>query len=435
MQKTSMEYFNQKKRDYKKLRSILVTGTKGKTSTSLMINHLFDFDNQTTLYVSTSGVYQNKKLITDYQSSIRHFGLAPTVMPGRYVYQFLKDGNKPDNFTAILESSLSCGVFSTGLFEHKVGALLNIYSDHIGDGLINTRKELYEMKSFIFKNLTKKGHYIVNYDNDLSRKSLSEPILAEKEIQTIAITVKKVSKKQAEEIKERFKLKDLLYTQGNDVYSLKKGLVYSFSDFPYLKFFTHHSALKENLLTVLAIGLIYFDKKFLKKALSKFRFPFEFGRMMLFEDENTKQKLIVDYAHEPESLRLMVENLVKVYQRKPHLVSRAATHRTDASINKLSLSLAKLNISSLTIYDLMSGKSTVKEASFGSFSRRIGEVADLVYRQVEKRKPNFAYKIVPKEIEALNQSLAEGNEVILHIYGNIKQLKIFVKEKNLKRLL
>lgn len=435
MQKASLEYFNFKKRNYKKLRSILVTGTKGKTSTSLMLNHLFDFAGQITLYVSTSGVYQNKKLITDYQSSIRQLGLAPTVMPGRYVYQFLKDGLKPEDFTAVLESSLSCGALSTGLYEHKVGALLNIYSDHIGDGMVDTRKELYEMKSFIFRNLAKKGHYVANLDNDLSKKSLSEPVLLEKEIQSIAFTTKKTSHKQAEKIKEKFALKDVFYTKDDDVYSLKRGLVYNFNDFPYLKFFAHHQALKENLLVVLAIGLLYFDKEFLKQALAKFRFPFEFGRMMLFEDESTKQKIVVDYAHEPESLKRMVKNLTNVYQCQPYLISRAATHRTNASIDKLSSAMAKLNIAGLTIYDMMSSKAVVKEMSFGTFNRRIGEVAELVYKQVAKKQPNFAYQVVPKEIDALKQSLESGNRVTLHIYGDIKQLKNFIKEKKLKRIL
>lgn len=435
MQKASLEYFNFKKRNYKKLRSILVTGTKGKTSTSLMLNHIFDFAGQITLYVSTSGVYQNKKLITDYQSSIRQLGLAPTVMPGRYVYQFLKDGFKPEDFTAVLESSLSCGALSTGLYEHKVGALLNIYSDHIGDGMVNNRKELYEMKSFIFRSLAKRGHYVANLDNDLSKKSLSEPVLIEKEIRAIAFTTKKISHKQAEKIKEKFALKDVFYTKDDDVYSLKRGLVYNFNDFPYLKFFAHHQALKENLMVVLAIGLLYFDKKFLKQALAKFRFPFEFGRMMLFEDETSKQKIVVDYAHEPESLKRMVKNLANVYQCQPYLISRAATHRTNASIDKLSSAMAKLNIAGLTIYDMMSSKAVVKEMSFGTFNRRIGEVAELVYKQVAKKKPKFAYQVVPKEIDALKQSLESGNRVTLHIYGDIKQLKAFIKEKKLKRIL
>lgn len=435
MQKTSLEYYNFKKRNYKKLRSILVTGTKGKTSTSLMLNHIFDFAKQTTVYVSTSGVYQNKKLIADYQSSVRQFCMSPTVMPGRYIYQFLKDGLKLEDFTAILESSLSCGIFSTGLHEHKVGALLNIYSDHIGNGMVNTRKEIYEMKSFIFQNLAKNGHYVANLDNDLSRKSLSETVLVEKKIKTTAFTIKDMNKKQAQKLKERFALQDVLYASGDDIFSLKKGLIYGFNDFPYLKFFPHNQALKENLMAVLAIGLIFFDKTFLKKALQKFRFPFEFGRMMLFENEVTKQKLIIDYAHEPESLRRMVKNLTDTYHCKPYLISRAASHRTDASIDKLSTAISKLNIAGLTIYDLMSGRSVSKEMNFGSFTRCVGEVANLVYKQIEKKQVNFSYKIIHEELDALKQSLQDDQQVILHIYGDIKQLKVFVKENKLTRIL
>jgi hypothetical protein len=131
----------------------------------------------------------------------------------------------------------------------------------------------------------------------------------------------------------------------------------------------------------------------------------------------------------------MVKNLANVYQCQPYLISRAATHRTNASIDKLSSAMAKLNIAGLTIYDMMSSKTVVKEMSFGTFNRRIGEVAELVCKQVAKKQPKFAYQVVPKEIDALKQSLESGNRVTLHIYGDIKQLKAFIKEKKLKRIL
>lgn len=433
MQNISIGYFNQKKRNYKNLRSILITGTKGKTSVSLMLNYLFDFARQNTLYVSTSGVYKNNEKISTYDDSIKQFCFSPTVMPGRYIYSILKNGTKPTDFTAILESSLSCGIFGTGIHEHKVGALLNIYSDHVGNGLLHSRRDLYKMKSFIFNNLAKSGFYVANLDNDLSKFSLGEKILSKKKIHKIAFSNKNITHEQAKLIAKKFALSDLFYSFEEQIYSLNKGLFYTFEKFAYLKIFQNHQALKENLLAFLAIASIFFEKEIVGQALESFRFPFEFGRMMVFEKRETNQLIVIDYAHEPESLKLMLDNLQNVHHKKPYLITRAALHRTDQSISKLSDFICKLDIAGLTIYDLMSGSNN-KKMIFDSFERKEGETAKLIATQFQKEKPKFAHRIVFKETDALREAIDAGHELILHIRGNMSSLATFIEDNGLKRL-
>ena len=433
MSQVSLDFYK-KKRNYKDLNSILITGTKGKTSVSLMLNHIFDFAKKSTLYVSTSGVYRNKKRIADYKASLSQFGFAPTVMPGRYIYFLLKNGLKTTDFTAILESSLSCGIFGTGLYEHKVGALLNIYTDHIDGSLIKNRQDLYKMKSFIFNDLVKNGYYVANLDNDLSRQSLREPILLTKKIRKIAFTKTPMTSQRAKKLAKDLALKDLFYTTDNQVYCVSKGLIYDFSDFPYLQVFAHHQALKANILAVLAIASNYFSYDLIKKALTSFRFPFEFGRMMLFEKEETKQKIIIDFAHEPVSLKLMIANLKDVYGENPYLITRLATSKTNKTITKLSGGFVKLDLSGLTIYDLMSSRQQ-PEMNLATFSRKSGEVADLVAGQLQKNSPPFPYQVTYVETEALQAALDSDQKLILHIHSNMKQLKTFIDKNSLCRLL
>lgn len=434
MPQMSLDFYNKKKRNYKDLNSILITGTKGKTSVSLMLNHLFDCAKKTTLHVNTSGVYQNNKQIFNYQNSVDQLGVSPTVMPGRYVYYFLQKGFQLKDFAAIFESSLSCGVYGTGMYEHRVGALLNIYSDHIGNGLMHHRQDLYQMKSFIFNNLVKNGYYIANLDNDLSRRSLDEQVLLDKEIHKIAFTSVLMTHKRAKNLATKLQLADLLYTLEDGVYSLRQGLVYNLSEFPYLQVFQNNQALKANLLAFWAISLIFFKKELISEALKSFRFPFEFGRMMLFENKAKNQKVVVDYAHEPVSLQLMLKNLNDVYGEKPYLITRVATHRTNASIAKLSSAIAKLNLEGLTIYDLMSTRNC-ELMNFSEFERCKGDVAQLMNDQLQKKEKSFAHKVVFKEVDALQEALDSGKKLILHIRGEIIPLGIFIDKYGLRRVL
>lgn len=430
----SLDFYNKKKRNYKDLNSILVTGTKGKTSVSLMLNHVFDFAKKTTLHVNTSGVYHNQKRIFNYQDSVNQLGFSPTVMPARYVYYFLQKGFQQKDFTAIFESSLSCGVFGTGMHEHRVGALLNIYSDHIGNGLMHNRQDLYQMKSFIFNGLVKNGYYIANLDNDLSRRSLSEQVLLDKEIHKIAFINAPMTHKRAKNLANKLLLTDLLYTLEDRVYSLRKGLVYDFTEFPYLQVFQHNQALKANLLAVWSISLLFFKKELINEALKSFRFPFEFGRMMLFENQTKTQRVVVDYAHEPASLQLILKNLSHVYGEKPYLITRVATHRTNASIAKLSSAIAKFNLEGLTIYDLMSTRDC-ELMNFSEFKRRKGEVAQLMSYQLQKKDTSFSHQVIFKEVDALKEALDSGKKLILHIRGEIDPLGIFIDKYGLRRVL
>lgn len=433
MQNISIDSLNRNVRDYKKLRSILITGTKGKTSVSSMINHVFDFAKQDTLYVSTSGVFRNKTKIYSYKNSIEQFGFAPTVMPGRYIYNFLKNGCRLEELTAILESSHSCGVFGTGIYEHKVGALLNIYDDHADEEVVGNRHGLYQMKSFIFNNLAKNGHYIANLDNDLSRKSLSEQVLVDKKIHKIAFTSKLITHQKAEKLAKDLDLANLFYILENEIFSLKDGAVYKLKDFRYLEVFPDNLALKGNLLAVLAISSLFFDYKLIKKALNIFQFPFEFGRMMLFENKTTHQKVIIDYAHESESLKLMVNNLRNAYQQQPYLITRSAAHK-NSSIIKLTNTIAKLDLAGLTIYDIMTGEHQ-QMMNFATYERKAGEVTQLMSNQLQKKHPSFSYKVILQELDALKEALDSGQLLILHIHRDMGSLKTFVKDNHLDRIL
>jgi hypothetical protein len=130
----------------------------------------------------------------------------------------------------------------------------------------------------------------------------------------------------------------------------------------------------------------------------------------------------------------MVKNLYNVYQEKPYLITRAATHRTNASIGKLSDAIAKFDLAGLTIYDLMSTKNC-EVMNFSEFERHKGEVAQLMNSQLQKRNTMFSYQIIPKETDALKEALDSGKKLILHIRDDIESLEIFINKYGLRRVL
>lgn len=430
----SLDNHDRLNRDYKHLRSILITGTKGKTSTSLLLNHIFTCQKQDTLYVNTAGVMHGQQQLYTGQSSIDHFGMTPTVMPGRYIYGLLKRGVRVKKLTAILESSLGCGVFGTGLHQHKVGALLNIYSDHIGNGLVRSRADLYQMKSFIFNKLQEHGYYVANLDNDLSRASLSEDVLRVKKIHRLAVTARALSPQRARLLQQDFQLHDLFYLHDGWLQSVERGKLMQVHNFAYLQHFPHHQGLRTNLLAAYAIAAIFVTVKRINAAVQSFRFPFAFGRMIVLENQQG-QRLIVDYAHEPKSLQMMVNSLSTQYHATPLLVTRAAPHRTQYSIDKLAQAIARLELSGVQIYDLIDEQSVTQEMNFTRFRRGVGDTAALLYAGMQRVKPSFPFAQVNNELLALTQAVHSGARVILHIYGNIKAVEDFTTQNGWRRVI
>lgn len=131
---------------------ISITGTNGKTTTTRILNHLFQQQGLNVGMTTTGGVYINNKRILD------------------------GDSTGPDSARAILQdSTVGVAILETarggilrgglGYDSADVAVVTNIASDHLGQGGIETLEDLFWVKSLIVEAVKKDGVVILNADD------------------------------------------------------------------------------------------------------------------------------------------------------------------------------------------------------------------------------------------------------------------------------
>lgn len=145
-----------------------VTGTNGKTTTTRLIAHLLGYDGSSVGLTSTDGV------IIDHLPVLKGDYSGP-----EGAYQILTD---PGIDFAVLEVARG-GILRRGLGfgSCDVGVLLNITSDHLGEGGIDTLEELARLKSTVTEAVHPTGWAVFNADDPLvlgcAERSKARPLL------------------------------------------------------------------------------------------------------------------------------------------------------------------------------------------------------------------------------------------------------------------
>ncbi len=151
---------------------IAVTGTNGKTTTIRLISHILGLNGKFVGMTSTDAVIIDNVPILkgDYSGPE---GARKVMMDSAIDH-------------AVLEVARG-GILRRGLGykESDVGVLLNITSDHLGEGGINTLKELARLKSTVTEAVKPSGYAIFNADDPLVlscvEKTKGHPILFSKD--------------------------------------------------------------------------------------------------------------------------------------------------------------------------------------------------------------------------------------------------------------
>lgn len=151
---------------------VAVTGTNGKTTTTRLISHILALSGSTVGMTCTDGVIiDNIPLLTgDYSGP-------------EGARRVLMDSTID---TAVLEVARG-GILRRGLGydESDVGVFLNVSSDHLGEGGIDTLEELTRLKSTVIEAVKPSGYAILNADDPmvLSRldKVRANPVLFSKD--------------------------------------------------------------------------------------------------------------------------------------------------------------------------------------------------------------------------------------------------------------
>jgi len=136
---------------------IAVTGTNGKTTTVRLISHILELNGARVGMTSTDAVVINNDPILegDYSGP----GGAKVVLMDSTIDH------------AVLEVARG-GILSRGLGfqESDVGVLLNVTSDHLGEGGINTLDDLANLKGIVIETVKETGHAVLNADDPLVLK-------------------------------------------------------------------------------------------------------------------------------------------------------------------------------------------------------------------------------------------------------------------------
>jgi cyanophycin synthetase len=133
---------------------VSVTGTNGKTTTVRLIAHIFRHTGKTVGFTTTDGVYLNNRLVIEGD------------MTGPFSANIILSNPTVD--VAVLETARG-GILRAGLGfdECDVGVVLNVSTDHLGLGGINTIEQLADVKSVIAAVVKREGHAVLNADDPL----------------------------------------------------------------------------------------------------------------------------------------------------------------------------------------------------------------------------------------------------------------------------
>lgn len=136
-----------------KIKTIGVTGTKGKTTTTWMIKRILEEDNKTVGVIGTMGVFIKDK----------HYDLVNTTPESYDIHKYMKE--MVDNGIEYVVMEVSSQALKLGRVEgitFDYGVFTNLTHDHIGDGEHATMEEYIECKALLFKQCK---HGIFNIDD------------------------------------------------------------------------------------------------------------------------------------------------------------------------------------------------------------------------------------------------------------------------------
>ena len=398
-------------------KTFIITGTKGKTTLSLLLGAVLQTQFSQLIKVDSTGVYHNNQQLYRSRQSIEQFGYQPTVMPGRYLHGLYKNQEINAGQTCfLLESSLTSGVFSTGVRHHHVGILTNVLSDHIDGQRIQSQQDLKTLKAFVYQEIKPGGVYVTNLDNQPAASTLRQPQLDEKQISKIGVSRQQPA--ELEQLQSQWGLFDVFYQTDTKIQSLNQSDII-FQDMRLEQDPDFTEAALFTLAAVSASTDIELEKA--AAAIKQFEFPKEYGRKLHFIRQN--QHLFVDYAHEQYSLERLVKRVRGETGAKPYVITRLSPTRSVEAVKRFAKQISSLPIEQLTIYDLIDGQSKQVYRKRSGYKRRAGETAELIKSQLDALSPEYKVKTAASEEQALKQSLRVNHFPLIHIYHHLEQVQ------------
>ncbi|MGL5021519.1 MAG: UDP-N-acetylmuramoyl-L-alanyl-D-glutamate--2,6-diaminopimelate ligase [Mycoplasmatales bacterium] len=283
-----------------------VTGTDGKTSTSILIDYLLNKLSKSA-YLGTSGFIVNEEVI-NYNGMTTPFA--------DELFENIKIANDKacDNFIMEVSSHALEQKRVEGL-TYDIGIFTNFSQDHLDfhknmDDYLNAKLKLL--------NYVKKDGFIIVNTDDEKLKSI-------KDDRIISIGINETAKYRISEINESFEGTKFTLTVNNKKYIISTKLLASFNVY--------------NLVCAVAcvnnLGFEIFE------ILKHFDNYIVEGRMQLIESEKSPN-FILDFAHTPDSIEKIMSYVNKIKKKeKIFVITGSAGERDSSKRSKMGYYAAK----------------------------------------------------------------------------------------------
>lgn len=376
---------------------IAVTGTNGKTTTCRLIAHVVQEQGYCTGFTTTEGIYINGKQVVS------------------------GDCSGPKSSAVVLEDSsvdfavLECargGILRSGLaFDQcDIGIVTNVAADHLGLKDIYTVEDMAKVKAVVPQSVKKSGYAILNASVDLVYQ------MAEGLNCNVAFFAIDSENKRIQEHCKRGGIaafKDpggnIIIRDGNKDIQIEKA-----ENIP-ITINGKAGFMIENVLPVaLAAYVLKFPIENIRKALISF-FPNEEqapGRLNMIKIENIN--VMVDYAHNPHSLKAFSELMNNIEEYKTGIITGVGDRR-DEDIEEVGRLAAQ-------IYN-----EVIIRIDEDTRGRPPEEIISLLQKGINSVNPSLPSRVIPEIKNALLYALHHskpGSYIVLNADSVQKTLQL-----------
>ena len=360
------------------LKMIGVTGTDGKTTTSLIIKDMLDDCG----YIGTNGVKSNKL----------NLGTNNTTPDLNLLYKYLKMF-KDEKLKYVSMETSSEGLLHNRVYGIKfdVGVLTNISEDHLN--VHKTLSNYIDSKLKLFKNIKEDGYAVLNRDDRFFGKFEENC-----SCNIFSYGKDKNSDLRIERIKERDDGTYIQFEYKEKMYSVTSTLKGEYNAYN----------LMAALSSLICLGVDIKDALERVKCIKQVD-----GRCEIFDINNFK--VVLDYAHTENGLRSILTYLNKIKKNRIITVTGSAGGREKEK--RKGMGEAVQELSDLVIYTMD--------------DPRYENVIDIINDMKDDNKDN--YMIIEDRKEAIDKaiSIAKKNDIIL-IAGKGRDNYMAVEDKKIK---
>lgn len=403
------------------MKSILITGTKGKTTIAMILSRALIMSKKKVLCINSEGVFANGNIVADKEHYLKKYFTSPTVKALAEIRA--REANKYDYLVAEC-SYASLGNIENSFLKNKfdVSVFTNLYWDHTDDSSIANRKNLFHRKLNLIRNTRKGGYvfvYVGNKKNNIALRAIEALSKERPDYKLIAYNNKKIT---------GFRKAKKCYLKGGQIL-FGKNIIFKIPE-DGSRLIAKADVIQQSI-TLLAglLKILGIDSQVINRVSNLNEIlP---GRLNIFSHKG--YNIILDSAHESMSLTYAEKLLRKLYKSaKIIAVCRFSYQRTDDYIKKMAGRISVL-FDEFIVYDkaLSRGKTGIAFANNKERKNKPGYLARMINKILSRNKKS---RIIYNEFEAIKDGIKKLKKgEVLYIMGDQIKKDLAVIKKELKK--